>query len=359
MNRRATADRNDTSITVEGLRGLAALMVVYAHYWQTAGIQAGATAFAFTGVDLFFVLSGFVFAPYFFGRPLALTPFLVRRICRIYPLYVLGVLAYAGWRGHDGQTLGLVLRHLLFAHTLESREIAFALNPAFWSLPPEVEFYLALPLLALLFGRVQSSARVMGLVVLALALRLALSWHEPRTPGAVNLALILNVHLPGLLIEFLIGVVVWHGVRSPAGPGLRRLVALLGTVLLGWTAWRFSVLGAAVAQDDVLRGNLGLLAAVAYGAMLVWVLGLQPQRAWLVTLCEWAGALSFGTYIFHNATLPWVRQLTGWGPGLPVVLLALLACLALAWALHLLVEAPMRAHGRRWSARWSARHAQA
>lgn len=342
-------DHGDQSITIEGLRGLAALMVMYAHYWLTAGIQAGATSFAFTGVDLFFVLSGFVFAPYFFGRPLAIAPFLIRRVCRIYPLYVLGVLVYAAMRGYDEQTLGLVIRHLLFLHTLESREIAFALNSAFWSLPPEVEFYLAL---ALLCRRQHGKAVLQGLVWVALLSRLLLSWHEPHTTGAVNGALILNAHLPGLLIEFLVGVGVWRVTRSQAGLGLRRLMALAGALLLCWTAWRFQVLGDAVTQDNLLRGNLGLLAAVAYGAMLVWVSGLKPQRSWLLALCHWGGALSFGTYIFHNATLQWALKFTAWGPGLPVVALATVSCLALALVLHLSLEAPMRALGRRWSARW-------
>ena len=350
MISQAEREGGDHLMIIEGLRGLASLMVVYAHYWVTAGIEAGVTSFAFTGVNLFFVLSGFVFAPYFFGRHLTILPFLIRRICRIYPLYVIGVLVYAAQRGYDDQTIGLVIRHLLFMHTAESFEIAFALNSAFWSLPPEVEFYLALALFSVCS---RGKYFMPGIVMVALISRLFISLNEPQVSGVVNWALILNAHLPGLLIEFLIGVGIWRLTHSRAGIGLRRLIGLAGSFLLCLTAWRFEQLGEAVRQDDLLRGNLGLLAAVAYGAMLAWVSGLKPQRSWTLALCHWGGALSFGTYIFHNTTLYWALKLTGWGSGLPVVALATISCLALALTLHLWVEAPMRAVGRRWSARWT------
>lgn len=50
---------------IELLRGIAALMVVFAHYWGLAGVKAGLFVYFITGVDLFFVISGYVFAPYF------------------------------------------------------------------------------------------------------------------------------------------------------------------------------------------------------------------------------------------------------------------------------------------------------
>ncbi|HTQ98801.1 MAG TPA: acyltransferase, partial [Candidatus Acidoferrum sp.] len=204
---------------IELMRGVAALMVVYAHYWKMAGIEAGLTGFSYTGVDLFFVLSGFVFAPYFFGQPLQTAPFFIRRFFRIYPLYLVGVVLY--WLLKQGWIEGswsLLAKHLLFLHTWQNYQIAYALNPAFWSLPPEVEFYLLLPLIARF---VQGMRSVSLLFIAAIMLRLGLDWLSPPEQGVVNQSLILSFHLPGLLSEFLCGAIAWKIVQSSMTTALR------------------------------------------------------------------------------------------------------------------------------------------
>ena len=136
--------------SIELLRGVAALMVVFAHYWSIAGIQPGIFIYLFSGVDLFFVISGFVFAPYLFGKNFSAGSFFLRRLFRIYPLYIISLLVYMALKIADGQEASHFLSHLLFLHTTESREVAFYYNPAYWSLPPEVEFYIFFPALILI-----------------------------------------------------------------------------------------------------------------------------------------------------------------------------------------------------------------
>lgn len=80
--------------SIELLRGIAALMVVFAHYYALTDINPGLLTFSFSGVDLFFVISGFVFAPYIFGKKFIVIPFLIRRFFRIYPLYLAALLFY-------------------------------------------------------------------------------------------------------------------------------------------------------------------------------------------------------------------------------------------------------------------------
>ena len=74
----------------------------------------------------------------------------VRRLFRIYTLYAMAPLVYAGLHWLQGETIEHVNKHLLFDFTWETREVAFHFNPAFLRLPPEVEFYLAPPLVAAL-----------------------------------------------------------------------------------------------------------------------------------------------------------------------------------------------------------------
>lgn len=77
----------------------------------------------------------------------------VRRLFRIYPLYAMAPLVYAGLHWLQGETIERVNKHLLFDFTWETREVAFHFNPAFLRLLPEVEFYLAPPLVAALASR--------------------------------------------------------------------------------------------------------------------------------------------------------------------------------------------------------------
>ena len=68
---------------VEAWRGVASALVVWAHWAAPLGLPMGFTAFAFTGVDLFFVLSGFVFAPVLMQRPVpSLRAYALRRVLR-------------------------------------------------------------------------------------------------------------------------------------------------------------------------------------------------------------------------------------------------------------------------------------
>ncbi|MBK6295652.1 MAG: acyltransferase [Rhodoferax sp.] len=148
---------------IEALRGFAALMVVATHYAYMLSSQPKAWGFASTGVDLFFVLSGYVFAPYFFGRKLSVWPHLIRRFFRLYPLYVAALLLYVALKLPDGGAWRHFGVHLFMGHTLRSTEVAFYYNPAFWSLPVEVEYYLLLPLLVWLVARTAVSWFVVGL----------------------------------------------------------------------------------------------------------------------------------------------------------------------------------------------------
>jgi len=338
--------------TVELLRGVAAVLVVLAHYGPLSGLDLGLLRFVHTGVDLFFVLSGFVFAPYFFGRPLDLRGHLVRRFFRLYPLYALALLVYALPKvGSEG--LGeMLLRHALFLHTLESFQVAFYFNPAFWSLPPEVEFYLFLPLLCLLL---KSPAGVVVSALLAVLLHLGLNFLPEPAPGAFNLG-ILQVHLPGLLCEFLFGVLAWRVAGQLENRLLRLLLIVAGIGLwLGLASVFVSIGDAGIAAIRLLKGNMGFFAALAFALMVCGLCGAirQPPRPWLI-VAGWAGNLSYGTYLFHNAAPPMLRSL-GWeAAGTGFALAALGLTLAMAWGLFLVWENPWRRFGRQLARRCSA-----
>ena len=327
---------------IEGWRGLAACMVVFAHYGVVPGSSWGVSRFSFTGVDLFFVLSGFVFAPYFFGKPLAWASFALRRFFRIYPAYFLALLAYFFLKYWAGQPLEFVWQHLAFAH-LQSREMAFYYNPVFWSLPSEVAFYALLPLMAWACrGRLMV---FVGLLVVALVMRMSLG--VASNAALENGAFIGMNHLPGLLIEFLLGVGAWRASRLGLSGRNAAIIFIAGLALWMGLAMLFSLKGDVGIDASWARGQLSWLAALGFACMVS-----ATARAWagapqgLVRVAEWAGRLSFGVYLFHTGALAVLAPYPSLFGGVPVALVALALTGALAWLSYVFWENPWRQFGR-------------
>lgn len=330
---------------LEAWRGLAAWLVVYAHVHPLAGVDWPLLRFAYTGVDLFFALSGFVFAPYFFEQRPQLAPYVVRRVFRIYPAYVIALLVYLALKWQSGGALDYLWQHALFAH-VQSREMAFYYNPAFWSLPAEVEFYLALPLLAAWTRG--GDWRVPLLLVAALALRMGLG--QASAPSGQGSAFIWLHHLPGMGVEFMSGVLAWR-LAGKMRSRWQRTTLLLGG-LAGWLslAALFAAWGDAGLNASPLRGQISWMAALCFSVMLVSTANAGAQApARLVWLAQWAGKLSYGTYLLHMAILTLVQTYAGTLSGGTAASLVCAMTLASAWTLHCWWEEPWRQLGRRWA----------
>ncbi|WP_419591287.1 acyltransferase family protein [Thiolapillus sp.] len=155
------------------LRGVAALWVAVWHVWGFAGrpvyrFDIWDTTFdlmplvrsGWAGVDVFFVLSGFVlglaYCQAWLGNrpPVRTAEYFRRRLLRVLPAYwvqiavLLLVMLAAGVGLPAGRD---VLAQVLMVHNLFG-EPSTQLNPVYWTLPVEFDFYLLLPLLAFLFA---------------------------------------------------------------------------------------------------------------------------------------------------------------------------------------------------------------
>lgn len=387
------------NVGIEAWRGVAAALVMYVHFWGFSGHDWPPLRLAHTGVDLFFVVSGFVFAPYLYGRPLQWRAHAVRRFFRIYPAYLVALAVYVALKVSSGEPVRYLAEHLTFLH-VQSKEMAFYYNPPFWSLPAEVEFYIVLPLLAgaaaaarRRWGEAAAPALLLGLLGVCAALRWALGWAgDAQTQNA---AFILMHHLPGVLVEFLLGALAWHVSTRSLSPQSRLLLGFCG--LAGWSAlafW-FGRVGDAGVEASLARGLMGALTAVCFALMVAATVrdgaaargsrgaveegkpsGAMPAtrgnpttsaisaipaisatsatarvRAIWSALAVWAGRLSYGVYLFHIAAL---RCAEAWAPGWGwggVRVLAVALTLAMALAVYLAWENPWRVFGRRWAGR--------
>jgi peptidoglycan/LPS O-acetylase OafA/YrhL len=321
-------------------------LVLATHYARFLTNDPGIWGFASTGVDLFFVLSGYVFAPYLLGQALALAPHLIRRFFRLYPLYLCALLLYVALHLPAATAWEHFGVHLFMGHTLTSLAAANFYNAAFWSLPPEVEYYLLLPLLAWGAGRWRWVWTLLFAAALHLLLVLAAVPNEGVTPR-----LIATIHLPGLLVEFMLGTMAYVLASMPA----RWLRLSLGALVLATVAALYlhfvaAVNGVAQTPPQWVGGNIGLGAALGY-ALVVSALAGQRQAGrltahWLTPWLLTAGELSYGVYLLHNATPQILARFLPGVDGVPALLLCTGLTLLLAWGAHHAVEKPLRNFGR-------------
>lgn len=377
---------------IEGLRGVAVLLVVAFHYWvlrkdwndpwvQLANAAGPAlpVAHGYLGVDLFFLITGFLLTlPWFRhaleGRPAPDTrDFYVRRVRRIVPAYYvhLALLVAAfiplvfglGYWWRNLYHLGLnIPAHFAFFHYFSPlTSSSFSLNGALWTLALEAQYYLLLPLLAPLFVRAPWRT-AFAFLSIAIAWRWMaehdLAWlvaagqvaaGDARI-GEATIRHLIGTQLPAYLGHFAVGIVIgraWLLARiarqppRPEGPSLAMaafavylVYAVHGSLarLFGDFTWVVIPLCFGIAVFALLVG------APRAGAR---ILGNAPLR--------FVGRVSYSLYLYHLPLLfAWnlhaPRDL-GWA-GLPAYLAA---ALAVAWLSYRFVEQPfLTPQGRPW-----------
>lgn len=137
---------------LDGLRGLAALAVVFQHL-PTAKLP-WLNAHGSMGVGIFYVLSAFLlYYPWAVHKPIRVGDYYRRRVLRIYPAYLVALLVgsvAAMYTGKYGPVVwGNLLSHVFFVQTFFPEWSHTIVAPT-WSLCAEVQFYLVLPLLAVI-----------------------------------------------------------------------------------------------------------------------------------------------------------------------------------------------------------------
>lgn len=335
-------------VTLDGMRGFAALLVAIYHFQQFTGYQGIA---GYLAVDLFFCISGYVLAEVYcprFTAGLRPVPFIVQRFIRFYPLYLaglaIGILMVVFCPPAEGVVLapGFVGRALVYGLAMVPTPeglLLYPFNGASWSLAYELGANL---LLALVLWRM--SARTLALIVAIAFYILTQAVHDPEHlnvgwgwPGAGAAAI-------RTLFSFTLGVLLY---RVAGGWRIRwRWLAplpILGTlaamILMPGNGW-----------ENVLE-----LAAVAllFPACVMVAAAVEPPRM-LAPLMHWLGALSFPLYAIHWPLVilmqPVLRAMGPWQGGVTFAVTAL----ALAWAVDRFVDRPAQ---RWWKARSRSRRA--
>lgn len=328
---------------IDGLRALAVLGVVLYHAFP-ALLPGG-----YAGVDVFFVISGYLIASLLApgcarGEP-GLARFYARRIRRIFPalVLVLATTAGLGWLILVSDEFHLLGRHLAAATVFGANlllwseagyfDVASEFKPLLhlWSLAIEEQFYLVFPLLLAAGYRWRRPVLLLGITAAA-SLAACILYRDHHTA---------SFFLPHFRAwELLLGALLaCRGVPAMATRHRHALsVAGLALVLAAF---------ALLDKDSRFPGYLALLPTL--GTLLVIAAGADaaPNRYALSARGMVAiGLVSYPLYLWHWPLLAFSRYMEGAELSVATRLTCLAASLLLATATYRLVERPLRRGGR-------------
>jgi len=338
------ADRPTRIRELDGLRAIAALAVVHCHYF--AWIPYSGAAYGWLGVDLFFVLSGFLITGILLDlrpRPGYFRTFYARRALRIFPPYYFvlgGILLYSIAVGRPG-SLGLWSQYFFYAVSLRPLELsAHPLTiPAahslivFWSLSVEEIFYLVWAPAVRFLRRERFWMLPAALIVAAPVFRLLFfGWGE-------SAYYTLYCRMDGLAFGALAALLIRARRRAPARyAAADRLSGRAALVLAA--LFVLCVLPGAGAAAELRLFVVGITIANAFFAAVVYyVASRSGEAAPLLRALRWkplcsVGMVSYAVYLVHCPALELCNAFCGrlGLAGLVNVLLAAVAALALTLA---------------------------
>ncbi len=344
---------------IDGLRAIAVLAVVGYHTFPD--IFPG----GFVGVDVFFVISGFLISTIVFGGladgSFSFWDFYARRIKRIFPalILMLVVVWLAGWLFlfpneyiSLGQHLwrgGAFISNFWLWHEIGYFDVAAELKPLLhlWSLSIEEQFYLVWPVTLALLWRFQRArgALLWAMLLGSFALCAWATWSHPGVAFYFPAARFWELLIGGMLAYYgqkgvPVAAPILPGHGQPSGPSAGGLRAFIGLGLLA-----IAIFG--LDRQTPIPGWAALLPTLGTALLLSAGPGTWIGRRLLgQPVMVAVGLISYPLYLWHWPLLSFLRIITGEALATEVLIGAVALSFALAWATYALVEGPIRRRPR-------------
>ncbi|MCL2777904.1 MAG: acyltransferase [Polyangiaceae bacterium] len=357
---------------LDGFRGIAILVVMLFHFSWAFGEGTKATYFikhvfwaGWFGVDLFFVLSGYLISrgllvesKHTVGQ--RMRNFWFRRVLRIFPLYYAAIIV--------GTILCLATSARIpeWPYWVYAQNYSLAFDPDperwtshLWSLAIEEQFYLVWPALLLVIPKRAHVGTILSLVVIGVVLRVGIVitpqiWGGDPLTAAKLAYRALPTRMDGLLLGALVAVVMTtpDSVLLRTWRKYRRFVlavsALALLTLIAWTG------GLQFYDRRVIVFGYGLLAVFFATVVLTTVDGALPTYVARVFDGRWLGAIgrvSYGMYVIHWPLvafgIPYFKRIQDWTStpqalsfGIVVTIVGITLTYVLAWLSFHYFETP-------------------
>jgi peptidoglycan/LPS O-acetylase OafA/YrhL len=333
---------------IDGLRGIAIVLVLAYHSWLVYGCCAGLLSEAgFLGVELFFALSGFcIFYPFARARFSAATPpswlgYAYRRGIKIVPSYVLALTVFAladAHRDGTGQTALAYVAHLFFVHPLIANAFQSISGPL-WTIGIEVQFYFIFPVLCGFFVR-RPVLAALGMMLVAAGYRAAvLATHaDPGFFLSNQVIAFLDLFAAGMLAAY---VVAWIRNRRDR-PSLQRAATTIALLSIAAGAAGMFAFTRSTAMNDTAAFFVwqmhwrSAIAVLLFAIVTSTALALPELRRVVANpVCTFFALISYNLYLWHLEILSFAQR-----EQLPFAV-ALATALLVAAAVTFVVERPL------------------
>lgn len=347
---------------IDGLRGIAVLSVIFYHAfpgWVPGG---------FLGVDIFFVLSGFLISEIIIRElsqgSFSIFDFFGRRIRRIFPALIIVLFAVSvfGWYALLNSEYELLGKHVLGGVTFTSNfmlwneatgyftpEIEFKPLQHLWSLAVEEQFYVIWPLLLTLAAFRKYSLFTVMLFVAVISFGFIVLFHIENP--------ILSFYWPiGRFWEFALGGMLSLVIFNGFSPRILSLVPIeqiqpLAAKIANKRTDMMSIAGLSLLLFSVFMFNSDFNSIMIWfilpvlGTLLLIAAGSEARASQLILMnpaIRWFGLISYPLYLWHWPLLSYLAILGGGEQPHLVKYIALLLAILLAWLTHILIENKFR-----------------
>jgi len=352
---------------IDGLRAFAVLSVVVFHVFPN-WLKGG-----FVGVDIFFVISGFLITSHIFEKlekeTFSFTDFFSRRIRRIFPALVLIMAAslFFGWLVLLKDEYAQLAKHvasgtLFIVNFILVDESGYFDNAGetkpmlhLWSLAVEEQFYIVWPLVLWLAWKIKFNLLALTVLVAVISFAFNLKFVEAKPieiffwPIGRFWELLSGSILAWLMLykqemltrsrlnvdRYLVRAMYWRKVTSD-GKAASNFFSFLGLLILFYSILQIN--------ESLNFPGLWTLLPILGALCVIW----SGSNAWcnhiflMNPIAIWFGLISYPLYLWHWPILAFLQIIEGEMPHRYVRIIAVLLSILLAWLTYKLIEKPIR-----------------